>query len=123
MHDDALLKSSETTVNVGPDPNEMELGPPSLWYKLLVVRLCYYRSQLQASVATCELFQAWGNSKWTFLSSPMRLWLLPYQRTPLGCNLVPSVSERRRAELGIDTPSRYLAETARAPVSFTIMFR
>ena len=32
-----------------------------------------------------------------------------------------SVSKRRRAELGIDTPSRYLAETARTPVTIIII--
>ncbi len=51
----------------------------------------------------------------------MRLRHLPYQCTPLGCNLVSSVSKGRRAELGIDTPSRYLAETARTPVIIIII--
>ena len=41
----------------------------------------------------------------------MRLWHLPCQRTPLGCNLVSHVSACWLTGLGLGTPSRYLART------------
>ncbi len=103
----------------------MKPGPPSLWYRLLVVSLWHYRSQVHASVVTCWFFQASvsGNREWTFCPRQRVYGTCPISVRPLGCDLVSSVSKFRRAELGIDTPSRYLAETARTPVIIIIIIK
>ena len=53
----------------------------------------------------------WGNGQ-RFLPPKMRLWHLPCQRTPHGCNPVSHVSACWLTGLGLGTPSRDLARTS-----------
>ena len=52
-------------------------------------------------------------------ASQMRLWHLPCQCTPAGCNPVSHVSACWLTGLGLGTPSRYLARTiSGTPVNY-----
>ena len=72
----------------------------SQFFLLSALDSTYHVLSFQASVS--------GNGQ-RFSASQMRLWHLPCQRTPLGCNPVSHVGARWLTGLG--TPSRYLART------------